>query len=93
MNSEAAIVGGKIGACFDALSKQIEREKLTKEDLTLFLEYCENQDTLLPVTNPTLYRNQGEQLIPIGKDRAELLMSLLIHLDKVREYACGGKYR
>jgi len=80
-----AEIGGRIAECFNIIDAAVLGSCLTNEDLAKFLEYVEHQDSFLPLFNPTLYRDQGAKTIPIARERAELLIRIKEHVEKVRE--------
>ena len=79
-----AEIGGRIAECFTIIDAAVQGSCLTDEDLAKFLEYVECQDALLPLFNPTLYRDAGQKTIPIARERAELLIKVKEHIEKVR---------
>lgn len=79
-----AEIGGRVAECFRVVDTAVRESGLTNEDLAKFLEYVEHQDSFLPLFNPTLYRDAGAKTIPIARERAELLIKITDHLEKVR---------
>ena len=71
----------EIGASIDKIITESRRvlfhTGLQKEDLDAFADYLEEQDTLMPMLNPTAYMQGGSKGIPLAKARVEMIRKLM----------------
>ena len=67
--------GKKIGLIFEYIREQ----NLTLEDLSDLLAYLDKQETVLPLINPTLYREVRDE-IQAGKNKVKALIPILEQL-------------
>lgn len=80
--TELTVIGAKVNTCFDALTMVVSSMGLTEDELKDFADYLDEQDTFLPMRDPTTYRDGGSTAIELAKKRVEILQAALPALDR-----------
>jgi len=68
--TELTEIGDKICFCFNAITAAVKETGLTAEDLARFERYLDQQETMMPMTDPTQYMRGGQAAIELGQARA-----------------------
>jgi hypothetical protein len=67
--TELTKIGEKICTCFDAINAAIVDLGLTTEEIALFEKYLDQQETAMPMTDPTTYMRGGQAAIELAQAR------------------------
>lgn len=74
---ELVEIGASIDKIITESNRVLQHTGIQKEDLDAFASYLEEQDTLMPMLNPTAYMQGGAKAIPLAKARVELVRKLM----------------
>ncbi len=83
--TELTVIGAKISTSYDALAAAVKSLGLTEDELRAFQEYLQEQDTVMPLTDPTRYRDMGSAAIVQAGKRVEVLLDALPLLPPVMD--------
>lgn len=75
-------IGSRIGETFTQIEMIIMITGLTLEDLKKFDAYLDNQDTMMPLINPTYWMKGGDKQIKEARERVEALRSIIPVIEK-----------
>jgi len=74
MSEDMLTIGIKIGKCFDTLQEVVD--SISADELSDFGQYLEHMDTVMPVTDPTLYMRRGMNDVTQARQRLAILRRL-----------------
>jgi hypothetical protein len=83
--TELTVIGAKINTCFDVIAAAVTCTGLTREDLEEFRRYLAEQDVMMPLTDPTTWKNGGEKMIQLAGKRTDVLLKVLPRLPETQE--------
>ena len=82
MNETLTDIGRRINECFVYV-----KENISLEELAEFQEYISEQEALMPLLQPTAWRNGGSKGLQLAGQRVKLLKNLLEAEEKLLEGA------